>query len=143
MTWATIEQVEAITGVTVTGGTLAVASAMIDTFTGADEDLPEDSISAIDRKRLRKATAWQAAWIPGKPGLLTERELVTSVSSDGQSIQRESQLDAMCAPMAKREIANLSWVGTSTVSIPRLSELRESRNFLNERSDPPWLGSGT
>lgn len=140
MPWATPEQVSARTGVTVSAETVALASAMIDTFTGADEDMPEDSISAVDRKHLRNATAWQAVWVAGKPGLITERELVTTVSSDTQSLTRESQMDAMCAPLAKREIASLSWMGTGTVRVRPVSDGVLSRNFLNEKSDPAWLG---
>lgn len=140
MAWATVEQVENQTGVTVSAETIALASSMIDTFTGADEELPEDAISAVDRRHLRKATGWQAVWIAGKPGLITERELVTQVTSDGQSMSRESQMDAMCAPFAKREIASLSWMGTGTVRIRPVADGLLSRNFLNERSDPPGFG---
>lgn len=140
MTWATVEQVTAQTGKTVSEETLALASGMIDTFTGADEELPDDAISAVDRKHLRKATAWQAVWIAGKPGILSERELAASLTSDTQAIQRESAMDAMCAPLAKREIVSLSWVGTRTARLPRVSESTNRRNFLNESSDPAWLG---
>ncbi len=140
MTWATTEQVENQTGKTVSEETLALASAMIDTFTGADEEMPEDAISAIDRKHLRKATAWQAVWIAGKPGLVTERELASSLSSDTQAINRESAMDAMCAPLAKREIMSLSWVGTRTAIVRPIEVPGDRRNFLNERSDPAWLG---
>lgn len=141
MAWATIEQVAAQTGVTVSAATLALASSMIDTFTGADEELPEDALSAVDRKHLRRATGWQAVWITGKPGITTERELAASVTSDTQAINRESAMDALCAPLAKREIASLSWVGTRTAIVPPVSFARDRLNFLNERSDPAWFGS--
>jgi hypothetical protein len=138
--WATVEQVTAQTGKTVTAETLALASSMIDTFTGADEELPEDAISAVDRKHLRKATGWQAVWIAGKPGILTDRENATTVTSDGQSITREDRMDALCAPFARREIASLSWVGTRTAIVRPVSDLAARRNFLNESSDPPGFG---
>jgi hypothetical protein len=140
MPWATIEEVEAQTGVTVSAETLALASAMIDTFTGVDESYPDDAISGVDRRHLKKATAWQAVWVAGKPGLITERELATSITSDTQNVQRESTLDAMCAPLAKREITSLSWVGTRTAIVPPLRTAYQNRNFLNESSDPPWFG---
>lgn len=142
MTWATVEEVENQTGKTVSAETLALASSMIDTFTGADEELPEDAISAVDRKHLRKATGWQAVWVAGKPGLITERENATTVTSDSQSITREDRMDAFCAPLARREIAALSWIGTRTVRVPPVSDAANRRNFLNEASDPAWLGSG-
>lgn len=140
MAWATVEQVEAQTGITVTAETLALASAIIDTFSGADEELPEDAISAVDRKWLRKATAWQAVWIPTKPGLITDRENTVSTSSDSQSIQRGDNADALLAPLAKRALMSLSWVGTRTTRVRPISDARNRQNFLNERSDPAWLG---
>lgn len=142
MAWASVEQVEAQTGVQVTPETLAVASSMIDTFTGADEELPEDAISVEDRKHLRRATGWQAVWIASKPGLITERELAPSVTSDTQNITRESAMDALCAPLAKREITSLSWVGTRTAILPKVKYGERNRNFLNESSDPLWFGGG-
>ena len=135
MAWATEAEVLNQTGVTVSAETLAIASAMVDTFTGADEDLPVDAISVKDRKTLRKATAWQAAWIPGKPGILTERENAESVGSDTQSIKRGDRADIMLAPLARREILNLSWVGTRSVWVPPASPAVMRANFLNEASD--------
>ena len=135
MAWATPEEVEGQTGVTVSAETVALASAMIDTFSGADEDLPFDAISAVDRRHLKKATAWQAVWVAGKPGLITERESASSVTSDTQNIQREDRADAMLAPLARREIVSLSWIGTRTVIVPPVSLRALRRDFLNERSD--------
>jgi hypothetical protein len=138
--WATVEQVENQTGKTVSEETLALASSIIDTFSGADEDLPEDAISVVDRKHLRKATGWQAVWIAAKPGLITERENASSVTSDTQNIQREDRADGLLAPLARREIVALSWVGSRTSILRPVSASVLSRNFLNERSDPAWFG---
>jgi hypothetical protein len=144
MTWVTAEQAELYTGVAgLTAPTLTVASSMIDTFTGADEEAPADAISVLDRKHLAKATAWQAVWIANKPGLVTERENAQSITSDTQAITREDRADAMLAPMARREIMNLSWVGTRSTVLRKARVGWEQINFLNEASDPAWLGSGT
>lgn len=140
MTWATVEQVENQTGVAVSAETLALASSIVDTFTGADEDAPADAITTRDRKYLRKATGWQAVWLAGKPGLITERENATNVTSDSQSITRADRADALLAPLARREIMNLSWVGTRTTIVPPYSPAAVRRNFLNEASDPAWFG---
>jgi hypothetical protein len=143
MAWATVADVLAQTGKEVTEETVALASGIIETFTGADEELPEDAITVRDRKWLRKACAWQAVWIPTKPGLITDRENTTSTSSDSQTIQRADNADALLAPLAKRALMNLSWVGTRTTRLRPVSDLRNRQNFLNERSDPAWLGSGS
>lgn len=140
MAWASVEEVEGITGKEFTLSTVALASAMIDTFTGADEEMPEDAITLVDRRHLRKATAWQC-FFAVKPGLLEERENALDMSSDSQRITREDRADIVLHPMARREILNLSWVGTRTVILPPVSPATVHVNFLNEGSDSNGIWS--
>lgn len=139
MAWATIEEVRNVTGKDFTEETIALASSIIDTFSGADEDLPADAISGVDRRHLRRATAWQC-FNAVKPGLVEERENASTVTSDTQSITREDRADALLHPLARRELASLSWIGTRTVLVPPVSLRARTRNFLNEQSDPAWFG---
>lgn len=135
MAWTTPDQVLALTGETVSAANVALASAMIDTYTGASEDMPADAVTARDRRTLGKATAWQAVWVRDRPGILSNRESATGSSADGVSLQREARSDVMLAPMASREVRNLSWVGTRTqVLLPDSTRLGKV-NFLNEESD--------
>lgn len=135
MAWATTGEVLTQTGVTVSEAELAVASAVIDTYTGVDEDMPSDAISPRDRRVLRRATAWQAVWQRAKPGFLSDRETAADVSADGVDVRRESASDIVLAPLASREIKNLSWVGTRTVIVPGAQLAGDPRNFLSETSD--------
>jgi len=139
MAWATVEQVRNVTGKDFTEETIALASSIIDTFSGADEELPEDAISGVDRRHLRRATAWQC-FFAVKPGLVEERENASTVTSDTQSITREDRADVFLHPLARRELASLSWIGTRTVLVPRVDVRSQERNFLNERSDPAGFG---
>ena len=136
LTWASVAEVSNITGKAVTEETLALASSVISTFSGADVEAPADSITNVDRRHLKRATAWQAVFIPTKPGLTTERENVESVTSDTQAIVRGDRADIILAPLARRELLSLSWVGTRSVLVrgPR-PRSDASRNFLNEESD--------
>ena len=138
--WCSPSQVENWTGVTVSAETTLLASAIIETVSGADIDAPADAISVKDRKHLAKATAWQAVWVAGKPGLITQRESAPSVTSDTQNIQRDDKVDVYLAPLARRELMNVSWIGTRSTIIPPVSFRTRNRNFLNEKSDPVWLG---
>lgn len=140
MTWATAEQVTAMTGVTVDTATLATASAMIDTYAGVSEEMPEEAITPRDRMFLRKATIWQATWVSGKPGILTQRESARSTSADSVTITRNGPSDIMLAPLAARELRNLSWYGTRSKFVPSVKRPPAHLDFLNERSDPyhPW-----
>jgi len=139
MSWATVEEVKNVTGKDFTEETIALASSIIDTFSGADEDLPSDALSAVDRRHLRRATAWQC-FFAVKPGLIEERENASQVSSDTQSVTREDRADIFLHPLARRELASLSWVGTRTAVLPPRAARYAETNFLNERSDPAWFG---
>jgi hypothetical protein len=138
--WATPAEVLAVTGITRDAATVAVASSMVATYTGAYPDTPVDAVNARDTIALARATAWQAAWLtPARlASILTEREGSESVSADGVRVQRRTAAEDMLAPMAIREIKNLSWVSTSTQIVPPVSireRMWDQINFLNERSD--------
>lgn len=137
MAWTDPAAVLALTGQTVSVEDCAVASAMIETFADVTEDAPDDAYSAKDVRHVRKAAGWQAPWVRDHPGLLTERENATSVSADSTNVQRRADSDGMLAPMAKRELMNLSWIRTHTVRVqpatPESGSLRDK--FLNEAYD--------
>lgn len=136
MTWATIEQVQQVTGETVSTQDLAIASAMIDTKAGVSEEMPEDAITTRDREILRKATCWQAPWVKANPGLLTDREASTgSAAASGSADRRESIAAVMYAPMTLLELRNLSWAGTRTEYVPPLRRKPPHVDFLSEESD--------
>lgn len=135
LTWATVGDVQNITGKVVTSETLALASNVISTFSGADVEMPADSITAKDRVHLKRATAWQAIWMPTKPGVTTDRENAESVTSDSQAIVKGDRADWMLAPLARRELLSLSWVGTRSVILRGPRKIPQNINFLNEESD--------
>lgn len=135
MTWATVEQVQSVTGESVSATDLAVASAMIDTKAGASEDMPADSITARDRKTLQRATCWQAAWVKAHPGLLTEYSASTQTSASGVTDRRESISAILYAPMVLLELRNLSWFGTRSEYKPPRPPIHPVADFLNEASD--------
>lgn len=135
MPWTTVDNVLDVTGQAVTEVELRIASHMIDTKAGTSDDLPEDAIIARDRKRLAKATAWQAMHVATTPGLLTEREASTSTSAAGTSDRRDNITAVMYHPLAILELNGLSWHGTRTEVVPpRHTQFRRD-SFLNERSD--------
>lgn len=134
MAWSTTDQALTWTGKTLTEEDLAVASGIIDIHAGITEDAPEDSISARDRRWLAQATAYQAAWMAPKPGLLDHRESHTSTSADGVSVQREAPSDIYLAPLAARVLKNLSWIGGRSVR-HTVEPARLKGSFLNEAGD--------
>lgn len=138
MAWLTNEQLMTQTGESATGPELALASSIITTYTGAAEDLPEGALSARDRRILGRATGWQVIWMKNQPGHLTHRGVDYSPSGDGNSSDRRSQADQDLAPLAQRELKNLSWNGTHVIDLRGRRTVPKGAlmtDFLNESSD--------
>jgi hypothetical protein len=122
MAWATLDDCEDITGsepgivpgvTTTAAGTLALAHSIVRTHVGRTE-AAANAMTARDLVWLREAVCWQAAWLPGQPGLL-QRVGVQGVSQDGLSAQYRSHADQLLAPLAQRALKNLSWMGTRSL----------------------------
>lgn len=132
--WCTVAQGLGFTGKTMTEEHLTLASNVITLHAGVMPDQPEDSITARDRYWLAMATAYQAAWMPNRPGYLEHRESHTSQSADGVSVQRESDSQIMLGPLAARTLKNLSWMGIRTTNLgPR--QRGPAGSFLQEEAD--------
>lgn len=114
MTWATVSEVDDLTGVTVTTDQLAYAQAIIEIHVSRTEDVPADTITARDLKWLKRAVAYEAAWIPANPDLFSRIEHVTLLQ-DGVEV-RDLPPDALTlAPLARRAIRRLSWMKTRSI----------------------------
>jgi hypothetical protein len=83
--WADEAQVLDITNVTVEPETLRVANYMIENFTGrvagATPATASPKTSTRDAVWLGRAVAYQAAWLPGQPGILERMDVTHSVST--------------------------------------------------------------
>lgn len=107
-TWCTTADVTDFTGATVTDAQLLRAQAVIETFEDVDPADPGDHLTARDRERFRKATAYQAGWMYEQIAL-EQRTDVESLSQDGQSWRYAHADAAVLAPLAKRNLDLLSW----------------------------------
>jgi hypothetical protein len=115
--WATTADCTSITGVTPTDAVLALAQAIIEDHTTRTPDA-NDSMRLRDLTWLKKAVAWQAAWIPSQPDLLT-RMGAKSLSQDGLSWQGRNDVDQFLAPLAQRALKNCSWMGSRSIRTGR------------------------
>lgn len=116
MTWATIEQVKAITGRVVTDEALAMASSTIDIYCNRTE-AASGSMGRRDLEWLKRATAYQAIWQPVQAGY-DERHAVGRIVQDGVEVDWQSQAQQDLAPLAIRSLKNLSWKGSRSVNVP-------------------------
>lgn len=122
--WATTGDVRSITGETITEDDLADAQNVIElyasrTYTGSSVN---SSIRQKDLDWLKKAVAYQAAWMPTQPGYLGKHS-VKEVSQDGAQIvyagstQANNSALIMLAPLAMRALKNVSWLRSRTIKV--------------------------
>lgn len=112
--WATVQQVLATTGATVTAAQLAQAQDDIEIFTNriyADTD----RIRTRDLYWLGRAVARQAAWIAGQFGLETRLD-ATQIQQDQVSSTLTGD-GLVLAPMAARALRRVSWMRSRTAHI--------------------------
>jgi hypothetical protein len=108
MPWATVEETVTLTGVTVSSGTLAQAQGVLDLFSGVTEDVDAEQLSTRDRRLLRQACAYQAAWMHGQIDVPTRTD-VSQLNQDGLSFTVANPDALVLAPLARRALAQLSW----------------------------------
>lgn len=127
--WASVTDVADLTGATV--GSTAEAQAVIETLVGRTAD-SIIHISAKDLVWLKRAVAYQAAWMAGQPDLITRTE-VSGSSQDGASAQYRPDAHIL-APLARRALKRLSWRGNRSV--------RTGRMPISRPIDPAahWVG---
>lgn len=114
--WATPDSVLALTGVTVTEDQCAQAQGVIELFSEADPDSRSAAggLSPRNLNLVKKATAYQAAWIPAHPDWAQNID-ATSVQQDGVVIATPNANAWVCAPLAWRCITRLSWMRDGTM----------------------------
>lgn len=108
MAWATVADVTSITGLTVTPATLAIARGVIETLTGLFEGVDRPDTTDRDREWLKRAVAYQAAFVKDNPDLFSRID-VTSASQDGEAVAFRNVDAHLLAPLARKCIRRLSW----------------------------------
>lgn len=141
-TWADITRVFDLTGVTVTEPQLVQAQGVIETFVDIDPADPGEHFSVRDRERLVKAHAYQAGWMFEQIDL-HQRTDVDNLSQDGITFKYANPDAVVLAPLAHRNIDQLSWNQDGAWS-PRpvrtyadLEELRQAA-LRDEVDVIPW-----
>lgn len=135
MAWATVEQVEAVTGVEVTAPQLAAAQSVIEIYANRTSATDHDAtLSARDANALKQAVSWQAVWQAAQAGYET-RSAFRQLDQDGLRVATDAQSDVLLSPLAARALRNLSWKGTRTVKIAATTRPAPLLDFTDEGND--------
>lgn len=116
--WATVADVLAITGATVSADQLTRAQFIIEvaadvspdsSFEQSDTTQPSGLISPKNLRYLKMAVAYQAAWMLAHPDVFTNVD-VKDLSEDGLSFTAGNSDSNVLAPMARKCVRRLTWM---------------------------------
>lgn len=144
--WATVANVLTTTGVAVDQQTLMLAQFIVETSVNRTYG-GSGGMRTRDLNWLRAGVCWEAAWLPGQPGLLQQLS-VKGISQDGASVQYVSESAQWLAPLAIRALRNCSWMGMRSLRFgtrnPRLPDRAlagyTAAAFLSSGADPDYMG---
>lgn len=122
--WALPTDVAEIAGATVTEADVVKAQTLIETVVGRTSEATA-RISSSDQTWLKRAVAYQAAWMQDQPDLFTRTD-VSGSSQDGASQQFRKDSHTI-APMAKTALKKVSWLRSRSLKVGT----RVTRGYLD------------
>jgi hypothetical protein len=116
--WASESDVSEITGIAVSTETLARAQSVIEVIVGRTQsDLSTANMRAADLGWLKKAVAYQAAWMSDQADLFTRSSVEALGGSSGDSVKFSPDGQTL-APFARKALRRLGWKGTRSIYTP-------------------------
>lgn len=114
-TWATAADVASLTGATVTDPQLTQANAAIELHAGR---LYADAVTRTgtrDIEWMRRACAYQAAWMLSQPDMFTRLEM-QAISATGRPVPIIASALTL-APLARRALNRVSWFRSRSLHV--------------------------
>lgn len=113
--WASLGDVTAITGVSVSALEIAQAQSIIDLVTNRTP-AASASMRLRDIEWLKRAVCYQAVWIDAQPDLFT-RSSMLEVAQDAVTGKYASKASIYLAPLAERALKNVSWLRSRSLRV--------------------------
>lgn len=146
-TWATPAEASSITGEVITQAQLNVAYYVIETRAGV-VTAAREKLTNRDLRELKKAEAYQAAWMAGQIALMSRSD-ADLVSQDGLQYSKGDVDMHILSPLAKAALSKLSWLRGRTINPLSASQALALRNKvyqetygLYDADDEEYLGEG-
>jgi hypothetical protein len=114
LSWASVADVSALTGVTVDTTVLMQAQGIVDLFAGRTYAAVTRT-GTRDAEWLKRAVAYQAAWILQQPDLFARLDFTSVTSVNGSSSITESALTL--APLARMALKKASWLKSRSLHV--------------------------
>ncbi|MDQ0907790.1 hypothetical protein QFZ22_003775 [Streptomyces canus] len=129
MSWATPAETLTWTGTTVSQAELEASQGIIEMLAGTTE-LASDAgnISSTNLRHLKKANAYQAAWMQEHPDVFTAMDIsqMAEGGGSGMSITLANN-GVFLAPMARMSLSQLSWKAVRSIRVRPRNEAARRR----------------
>lgn len=115
-TWCTAADVLSLTGVTVTDPPTQ-ANAIVELHAGRTYNTVDTplQVGTRDIEWMKRAVAYQAAWMASQPDMYSRMELTGAPTARGSVPLHESALTL--APLARRALKRVSWLKSRSVHV--------------------------
>lgn len=139
-TWCTVEEAVNITNQALTESDLVSSNSVIEIWVGVVPGV-RDKLRPRDLRLLKKAEAFQAAWMKHKPALL-ERSDTDQVIQDTLQYSKGDKDMHVLAPLAKASIQKLSWRSARTLNplTPDQAAVIRGKFYADTRVDIDRIG---
>lgn len=114
--WATTADVTSLTGKTVTQTQLDHANAALELHTGRTHTDASARTGARDTEWMRRAVAYQAAWMLTQPDMF-DRLDYTEVGKDSGTPTKVTGTAMTLAPLARKALARVSWLRSRSLHV--------------------------
>lgn len=114
-TWATQDDVLALTAKATDGATLTAANLVIEVFSRRIYTIAAPNTGTRDLEWMKRAVAFEATWMPGQPDFWTRLDVSTIVEGRKAITLKEQTL--LLAPMARIALSRVSWQKTRSIHI--------------------------
>lgn len=113
--WATVADVQALTGQTVSTAQVQQANGVIEMLAGRTYALAYSRTGSRDQEWMRRAVAYQTAWLVAQPDLFGRLDL-ENLSSTGRGLSLRDN-GIVLAPMAKWALKRVSWLKSRSLHV--------------------------
>jgi hypothetical protein len=115
-TWATAADVLSLTGATVTDSQLTQANAALELHAGRLYTDAAARTGTRDIEWMRRACAYQAAWMPSQPDMFSRLDITSTGNAAGSGVALKDHA-LVLAPLARKALARVSWLRSRSLHV--------------------------
>lgn len=114
--WASVADVMSLTGMSVTQTQADQANSVIEVLAGRTYTLAAMTTGSRDVEWMRRASAFQCAWMTSQPDMFQRMDFETLSEGSGRPVKVKDHA-LVLAPLAKRALERVSWLKSRSLHV--------------------------